>query len=182
MSAALTDAEFDRIETLLEAHPESLTLDALQGFCAAVASAPAPMSADKWHVLALGGETPDAELAGLLDRLYAETQAHLASGEAFPFLVYGLEDEPDRADYQGWCAGYVHGFTQTPGEVLDEAADSDDIDDAFHPIALLSGVLKESLEGTDEWLNEEEEAEAMAEAEEELGNAVRALYQLFHRA
>lgn len=180
MTHALTDTEFDRLEQLLDGFPDSLTLDSLQGFCAALASSPVPLAASQWQPIVLGGEDlPEAELAALLTRLYDETAGQLAAGEDFPFLVYGSDEDPEHPDYEGWCAGYIHGFTQTPAEILEETGvESDDIDDALHPIALLSGVLKESIDPA-EWLKPEEEAEALAEAEEELGDAVRGLYRLF---
>ena len=41
-------------------------------------------------------------------------------------------------------------------------------------------MLKESLEGTDEWMKPEEEEAAYAEAEDDLGVSVRGLYVLTH--
>ena len=55
-SARLAPADLDRLESLLSAQhlEDSLTLDALQGFFCAVASAPAPVPKEKWLPSALG--------------------------------------------------------------------------------------------------------------------------------
>ncbi|MBI2381695.1 MAG: YecA family protein [Gammaproteobacteria bacterium] len=181
MSTPLSETDLDRLEELLDGYPDGLTLDSLQGLVAALASSPKPLARADWHKAALAtDETAEPELAALLDRFYAETESQLATGQEFPFLVYGSEDDEERPDYEGWCAGYVHGFTLTPSEVYEEAVDAEEMDELLHPILLLSGVLKESLEGTDEWMKPEEEEAAYAEAEDDLGVSVRGLYVLTH--
>ena len=55
-AARLAPADLDRLEALLSAEhlDDSLTLDALQGFFCAVASAPAPIPKEKWLASAMG--------------------------------------------------------------------------------------------------------------------------------
>lgn len=184
MTQQLTDADFDRLEAILEDYPESMPLDAMQGFCTALASSPKTQEKAVWQRLVLnedGSVEPTPELANLLDRFYADAAAALAAGGEFPFLLYGMEDDPEVPDFEAWCSGYMHGFTQTPVELLEETGvEPEAIDDALHPIAFLSGVLKESIDPA-MWLNEEEEKEAFEEAVEELGDAVRNLHKLFVR-
>lgn len=181
MHIPLTDAELDILEQRLDAYPDALTLDALQGFCAAQASSPQPLPAEQWPGIVLGGVEADADVLELLQHFYADTAQLLAAGGEFAFLVYGQEDNPEQPDYQGWCAGYIHGFTQTPAEVFEDSGNGEAMDELLQPILLLSGILKESIEGATDWMTPDEETEALVEAEDGLGESVRGLYALFRR-
>jgi uncharacterized protein len=177
MMPAFPDSDLDRLEqylNALERADSTMPLDMIQGMLAAVASAPEPISAEKWLAEALGeahrftSDAEEKEITGLLSRLAEETARQLNEGEGFDFILYGPEGEEE--DLALWAEGYLIGvdLSEPP---WDERADQDDLDSMLFPFLALTGDAKKmALEAGEEWMDEAEEAKMLAEIREGLAN------------
>ncbi|TCP14531.1 uncharacterized protein EV683_10479 [Crenobacter luteus] len=180
MSAqALTDAEFTRLESLLAplaATTDTMRLDEVQGFFAAIASGPDRLETADWIDDVLG-ESPAfdddaarAEVVALLEKLYAATADALAAGEV-PELILYAEEDGDEADYWPWCNAYLYALDVVETDWF-EAADDEGFEDLLYPLMALGGIF------------DEEEGEALVEFsddelegfKDELPDAVLAVY------
>ncbi|RXZ42488.1 YecA family protein [Crenobacter cavernae] len=149
MSAtALTEAEFTRLEGLLAplaATSDTMRLDEVQGFFAAIASGPDRLESADWLDDVLG-ESPAfesgdarAEIVALLEKLYAATADALASGEVPELVLYAAEDG-DEADYWPWCNAYLYALDVVPTDWF-EAADDEGFEDLLYPLMALGGIF-----------------------------------------
>ncbi len=183
MSAAprLSPADLDRLEKLLSAaHLEdSLTLDALQGFFCAVASAPAPIPKERWLASALGahefanaGEA--AEITDLLERFLEDTARGLASGQGLDVISYPAgEGEEELAV---WSEGYLLGAALSDPDWYG-AGDPETVEELLFPFLALSGRLKEhALESGEPWEGGESERKLLQGAREVFFDCVEDAY------
>ncbi len=135
--------ELDELEGLLaQAHPEdSMLVDELDGFCAAVATSPEPIDEERILREALGG-TPEeagarmnpAQLARLVDligRHRRSVLSRLASERAFE-AVLGVDDR-GQALADAWAVGYLRGFNLQP-EAWESLEDDEVCVEAFELI------------------------------------------------
>ncbi|MFO1322017.1 MAG: UPF0149 family protein [Burkholderiales bacterium] len=150
----MTEAEIDRLETLLGTPPEGanpLWLDSLQGFFAAAVSGPRPIPREKWLPVVMGGERDwandpaVAELVGLIDRLHGDVLASLAAGAELPFLLYGNEEGTEEFDVEPWVHGYLEGVSLSDPP-WDEASDGETVDELLFPLLILAGGLEDDAE------------------------------------
>ncbi|MBK8015709.1 MAG: UPF0149 family protein [Betaproteobacteria bacterium] len=150
----MTEAELDRLETLLDSHPpglDPLWIDSLQGFLAACISAPEPVSRDRWMAVAVGKEDgwdtdpQSQELVRLVDRLYADVLRDLGEGEGIPLLVYPKDESGDEYDFEPWVAGYLEGVELADPAWYD-AGEEEVVDELLFPFVALSGGLEEDDE------------------------------------
>ena len=147
----MTDAELDRLESLLDEPPEGtdpLAIDSLQGFLAAAISAPSPIPRERWLPVALGAgdEPPGAsELVRLVDRLYDDVLRDLGAGEGMPLLIYPLDDEGKSFDFEPWVSGYLEGV-ELSRPAWYESGDEGVVDELLFPFVALSGGLDDDEE------------------------------------
>jgi len=175
--------DLDRLEKLLSApHLEdSLTLDALQGFFCAVASAPAEIPKEKWLASAMGeskfaSDEEAAEITGLLEAFSADTQASLAEGIGLDLIFYPVEEGEEELAI--WCDGYLLGVALSDPDWYSAGDDEELVEEFLFPAMALSGALKQHAEDEgEEWHTPEEEADLMKEARENLYDCVYEAWQ-----
>jgi uncharacterized protein len=169
--ARLSPADLDRLETLLSAphFQDSLALDALQGFLCAVASAPAPIPAQKWIPSALGehefaSAAEQAEITDLLERFLEDTTTDLGSGRGLDVISYPVEEGEE--ELAVWCEGYLLGAALAEPDWY-SSGEPDTVEELLFPFMALSGRLKEhAIESGEPWEGGETEARVMQGARE----------------
>jgi uncharacterized protein len=181
----LTDAELDRLEGMLASDifgQHAMPLDAMQGFMAAVVSAPDLILPSRWLPVALGGEGDWESMEAargaleLLMRLYNEIALDLFEGHGIDPMLYPLNEDSDELDYAMWALGYLEGVDLAE-PAWDASSDPDEVEDLLFPFMILAGgldhdpVLRESLA-----LNETEQAELLASCREDLAATVQDTY------
>jgi uncharacterized protein len=157
----LTDAEIETLETRLEAvDPEdSMAVEELDGFLAALACCPEPVPREEWLPLVLGdspraraalrGETEgeDAALLRLIERHRASVASMLYDGEGFaPVLAY---DEDGNAWGNAWAIGFARGMALRP-DAWAPLEDDDDYADALDPMMRLVADAQQDDDEPDE--------------------------------
>lgn len=178
----MTKPDLDRLESLLSAKhlEDSLTLDALQGFFCAIASAPAPIPKEVWLASAIGESTfaNDAErkeVTGLMERFAADTARTLAEGMGLDIITYAPNEGDEELAI--WCEGYLLGVALAEPDWF-TAGDEDTVDDLLYVFMMLSGRLKEqALESGEEWHAPDVESKLMKEAAEHLYDDVHGAWQ-----
>lgn len=187
-SAPLTEADFDRLESLLQQDlfdDEAMLLDELQGLLCAIVSAPDPIPASRWMPVALGvspkwvspQQAEDAK--ALVTRLHDDISRSLASGEGVELILYPREGT-ENVDYRPWAQGYLEGvnLADPPWE---SHGDPDDVDELLFPFLILAGAMEE-----DEALRKEmgltraQAARLIDDCEAELPDAVLEVYGHWH--
>lgn len=181
----LTEAELDRLEGLLAADvfgEHAMPLDAMQGFLAAVISAPDVIAPSRWLPVVLGAdrewETVDGarEALTLLMRFYNEIALDLLDGHGVDPLLYPVSDDSAEHDYAMWALGYLEGV-ELADPAWEASSDQDEVEDLLFPFLILAGglehdpVLRESL-----GLNSAEQAELVQSCREELPIAAQDAY------
>lgn len=153
----LTDAEIETLETRLAAvdPDDSMVVEELDGFFAALACCPEPIPQAEWLPLVLGasergrlalrGEGEDAVLLRLLERHRASVATMLYDGDGFsPVLAY---DEDGRAWGNAWAIGFARGMALRP-EAWSALDDDEAMADALDPVMRL--VADAQQDGEDE--------------------------------
>ena len=177
----LAPADLDRLEALLSAEhlKDSLTLDALQGFFCAVASAPAPIPKEKWlpsalgeHAFASAGE--EKEVTDLLERFLEDTARGLASGQGLDVISYPAEEGEE--ELAVWCEGYLLGVALADPDWYG-SGEHETVEEFLFPFIALSGRLKEhAIETGEPWEGGESEAKLMQGAREVFFDTVEDAY------
>jgi uncharacterized protein len=144
----LTDAEIETLEDRLAAvDPEdSMAVEELDGFFAALACCPEPVPREEWLALVLGdaaralralrgeGDDHDAALLKLVERHRASVASMLHDGEGFsPVLAY---DEDGVAWGNAWAIGFARGMALRP-DAWGELDDDEELADALDPVMRL---------------------------------------------
>jgi uncharacterized protein len=154
----LTDAEIGTLEERLAAiDPEdSMAVEELDGFFAALACCPQPVPRDEWLPLVLGdsprahaalrGEGEDASLLRLVERHRASVAAMLYDGDGFaPVLAY---DEDGRAWGNAWAIGFARGMALR-ADAWDALDDDEEFADALDPVMRLVDDAQRDLDDDD---------------------------------
>lgn len=144
----LTDGEIESLEARLAAidPDDSMAVEELDGFCAALACCPEPVPREEWLALVLGdsprarralrGEGEDAALLRLVERHRASVASMLEDGEGLaPVLAY---DEDGVAWGNAWAIGFARGMALRPdawGELDDDEALADALDPVMRLVA-----------------------------------------------
>jgi uncharacterized protein len=178
----LTPADLDRLEALLSAEhlQDSMTLDALQGFFCAVASAPAPIEPKRWIESALGehafaNDDEAREVTDLLKRFFNDTARDLAGETGLDVITYPVEEGEE--ELAVWCEGYLVGVAIADPDWF-TAGDDETVDELLFPFMALSGRLKEhALESGEPWEEGEAEEKLMEGAREAFYETVEEAYQ-----
>lgn len=142
----LTDAEIDTLETRLVAldPDDSMAVEELDGFFAALACCPEPVPREEWLPMVLGdsprahealrGEGDDASLLKLVERHRAAVATMLYEGKGFaPVLAH---DEDGEAWGNAWAIGFARGMAMRPDAWL-ALDDEEDFADALDPVMRL---------------------------------------------
>lgn len=142
----LAAADRERLEALIAASSfaaRAMRQDELLGFCTALATGPDAEPPPDWMSVALG-EPPEAladdasaELVALLERFRATTAKALDAGTLaiVPRLL-----RTGRADYGGFCRGFLDGVECAPTDWF-EAADPDEVAELLFPIEVVADAL-----------------------------------------
>ncbi|MCW5590827.1 MAG: UPF0149 family protein [Burkholderiales bacterium] len=178
---SLAPADLDRLEALLSAEhlKDSLTLDALQGFFCAVASAPAPIPKEKWLASALGEHAfasadEEREVTDLLERFLEDTARELASHRGLDIISYPAEEGEE--ELAVWCEGYLLGAALADPDWY-SAGEPETVEELLFPFMALSGRLKEhALESGEPWEGGESEKKLMQGAREVFFDSVEDAY------
>ena len=142
----LSDAEIDALDDRLEQidPDDSMAVEELDGFFAALACCPVPVPREEWLPLVLGGSQrahealagrgDDAALLKLIERHRVSVSAMLHEGEGFaPVLAY---DEDGRAWGNAWAIGFARGMALRPDAWADLESD-EEMADALDPVMRL---------------------------------------------
>lgn len=146
----LTDAELARLDELLEAAApeESMMLEELDGFFAALACSPEQVPPEEYLAAALGREpgSPDAtatpqldeaqgrELKQLLEMHRQAVAGQLYEGEGYaPVLGF---DEDGKAQGNAWAIGFVRGMGMRP-DAWDDLEEDEEFADTLDPVMRL---------------------------------------------
>ncbi|MBA4093803.1 MAG: YecA family protein, partial [Candidatus Accumulibacter sp.] len=117
IATQLTEAELDRLETLLDdpSLGDAMRLDEIQGYLCASLAGPVQIPLEDRLQEILGDESAqdsDAarEAKELLLRFAAALEASLDSDDNFPLLLYPKDESEDApSDFELWCLAYLHG-------------------------------------------------------------------------
>jgi len=179
----LTDAEIETLEArLADIDPDdSMAVEELDGFCAALACCPVPIPRDEWLPMVLGdsargrsalrGEGGDASLLALVERHRVAVAAMLDDGEGFaPVLSY---DEDGRAWGNAWAIGFARGMSLRP-DAWAPLDDDEDYADALDPVMrLVADAQQEEGEEAGDAAGRDDDGEGPADDDEPIADAER---------
>jgi len=184
----LTEADFDRLEELLEHEVfqgDAMRLDEAQAVICAVVSAPEPIAPNVWlpEVLGKGMESGDpvvAETVELLMRLNNDIATALLADETISPILYPVDESCEDYDFEAWADSYVFG-AGLAGDWYELAGKhADDLSELLEPMFLLNGMLKEDAEKNGErWFPPAEEARLVADIQDNLPVIVQTLYNFW---
>ncbi len=148
MIGPFTERDLDSLEHFLAevARDDSMLIDELHGFLAAVICSPQMLVPSQWTPHVWGGEEPDFEtleqaqdVMGMIMRLNNDAVGRLSDGDFDPlFMEETLANGHPVLDPHGWCEGFIRGM-----QLQAEAWDSDELNSALMPIIVLSGTVKD---------------------------------------
>jgi uncharacterized protein len=155
----LTDAEIETLESRLAAldPDDSMAVEELDGFLAALACCPEPIPREEWMPLVLGdspraqaaltAEGDDAELLRLVERHRVSVATMLYDGDGFaPVLAY---DEDGNAWGNAWAIGFARGMSLRP-DAWAPLDDDDEFADALDPVMRLVADAQQAGEDDDD--------------------------------
>lgn len=185
----LTDADFDRLEELLEAEvfaEEAMRLDEAQALICAVVSSPEPIQPAVWlpEVLGAGVDKVDDPVVGeaveLLMRMNNEIAQALLDDATISPMLYPVEEDSEDYDFAAWADAYIYG-AGLGGDWYDLAGKhADDLSELLEPMFMLNGMLKEDAEKNGErWFNPAEEERLLADIQDNLPVIVQTLYNFW---
>ena len=184
----LTEADFDRIEELLDmsfAGDDAMQLDEVQAMLCAVVSSPDAVLPTVWLPEVFGGRMPDdcpelRELAELLMRLNNDIARALLAEETVAPVLYPVSEASEDYDYATWADAYVFG-AGLGGDWYEQAGEhADDLSELLEPLFLLNGMLREDAEKHGErWFTPAEEVRLVTEIQERLPVVVQTLYNFW---
>ncbi|MBX3591483.1 MAG: UPF0149 family protein [Burkholderiaceae bacterium] len=151
--AALADADFDRLDQLLAelGNDDAMIVEELDGFLAALACAPEPVTADDFLPVVFGLEDgdggarrgkaaraePSAELATLVRRHAQAVAASLDAGSFAPVLAYDDRGAPDGS---AWAVGFLRAVESAP-DSWDAMLEEKEFGDALDAAEALAATL-----------------------------------------
>lgn len=185
----LTEADFDRLEELLEAEVfggEAMRLDEAQATLCAVVSNPEPIPPSIWlpeilgEAIGAGNDPVVAEVVEMLMRLNNDLAAALLADETISPMLYPVEENSDAYDFAAWADAYVFG-AGIGGDWYEMAGKhAEDLTELLEPMFLLNGMLKEDAEKNGErWFSPAEEARLLDDIQDNLPVIVQSLYNFW---
>lgn len=158
----LSDPEIAALDArLAEIDPEhSMAVEEFDGFCAALACCPEPISREEWLPWVLGesqrarvaerGQGADASLIRLIDRHRESVIADLSAGEGFAPVL--SQDEAGKTWGHAWAIGFARGMALRP-DAWDDLDNDDEMADVLDPVMRL--VAEAQADQPDDALAEE---------------------------
>lgn len=141
-----------RLETLLARHADTddtMRLDEVQGFLAALASGP--------DALDIGFRLPEIlgapklysaeeqeEIKALAQQLEQDLRENFQAGRVPELILY--PDEEGRPDYLTWCNAYLYALDVCESDWF-ALVDDEDFEDLLLPVMVLSGIYDEDENG-----------------------------------
>lgn len=172
---AFTEQDLAALDRFLshDAPPESMGLDELHGFLAAVISAPQLVMPSQWMSHVWGGAEPDfasmeqaQEVMGQIMRLNNDVALFLSAGDFDPlFMEETLIDGEVLLAPCGWCEGYVQGMQLQPDAWTDA-----ELNNLLMPIIILSDTLDDPK--VEAMLDDQDNVDKLAEAIPEAAVAI----------
>jgi uncharacterized protein len=142
----LADADYDRLDTLLDAlgNGDAMIVEELDGFLAALACGAEVVPADEYLPEVLGlpdeadgpGDAP-AELLELIDRHRRQVESALAAQRFAPVLAHDEQGHPDGV---AWAVGFLRGVEMRP-EGWEAMLEEDEFADALDAVETLAATL-----------------------------------------
>jgi uncharacterized protein len=158
----LGDDDIARLEALLEsADPEqSMVVEELDGFFAALACSPEPVPQQEWLGVVLGRpQPPDEDLLKLLERHRLAVAGMLYDGSGYaPVLSY---DEDGVASGNAWAIGFVRGMALRP-DAWSALEGDDEHADALDPVMRLVAEAEAGLDGDGDEDDEDDDDDGSA--------------------
>jgi uncharacterized protein len=188
---ALTEAELDRLETLLDdpSLEDAMRLDEMQGFLCAALAGPTPIPEDERLLEILGSESqltsPAAsEAIDLIKRLSATVEAQLLSDDGLTLFLYPKGEALDApSDFEPWCMAYLHGVDVAAADWFDDLdeEEAEFVDERLFPLMVLSGEAEGAAkEHHETWPEGEEKAELERDCEDGLPTVVEEIFRFWH--
>ena len=135
-------------EFLLSEGEERLSIDEAHGYMAALIVSNAEVDETAMLASILGEAEQPEKIVQLLQRMYQEISAELASGKPFEPMVIEEEEGGETFEvYEGWCYGFVLAVSD---HETDWAQLSKDGRSLLEPIATLALLREEELDIDDE--------------------------------
>lgn len=141
----LADSEFDRLDELLTLldHDDTMIVEELDGFLAALACVPEAVPEGEWLTVALGveasapGDAAVRDVVALVRRHARHVRDALDSGQFAPVLGYD-----DRGDVDGsaWAVGFLRAVELRP-QSWDALLDEKGFGDALDAVEALASTL-----------------------------------------
>ena len=185
----LTDANLDRLETLLDEVllQEVMRVDEMQGFLCAALAGPAPWSDDEL-IAEIMGET-DASAAALADEarelirhVLVEVRRQLVEEALVLWLYPAHEGDDAPMDYAPWGMAYLHGVDQAQEDWFD-ALDEEEaayLDERLYPLMVVTGEAEAAAKQHGEsWPDGDELAEMTRECEDSVLPVVEEMYRFW---
>lgn len=189
--APLTDREISWLETTLATPAfvkQSMGLDEIQGYLAAIICGPERLPAASWMPAVLGNpkfesEMQEQELKDLLQRFYAEIMADLAAERPVSLVLDYSESANEKGeqdyDYAAWCEAFLDGVDASPvawNETLRSDAEEEQLNELLFPISLLAGEIDPKAFKR---IKPQELDEVMTECREDLPMLISDIYKFF---
>lgn len=145
-ASPLTDQDIEALDArLVDIDPEnSMAVEELDGFFAALACSPQPVPREEWLPLVLGespraalaarGEGADAHLLRLIERHRVAVAAMLFDAQGFAPVL--SQDEDGRPWGNAWAIGFARGMALRP-DAWEPLEDDDEVADALEPVMRL---------------------------------------------
>jgi uncharacterized protein len=144
----LSDAELDKLDSLLAPLPDAMNVEALDGFLTALLLAPKPLAelaGDDWLPVVWGGDDPfpsskqrkNLQLLVLRHTRALDTALRGPAWEPLFSVIEG-EDGEEFIDAEDWCCGFMLGV-DLDGEGWAARFDDAETGPLLAPIALLGG-------------------------------------------
>lgn len=182
----MTAQEISRLESWLASpamRGRAMTIDKLQGFFAAIISAPDRISPAHWIGEVTGvrpayeSREQAEEFLGLVMSFYREVADALQAETLELALKPGTQTDR-HLDYRSWCDGYILGWSLSTEEWM--LPGNEPLKKLTFPILLLSGAFQEDAEKRGEEFMPLEEYQALEqECAEALADAVTGIHRFW---
>lgn len=164
---------------------KAMSLDKMQGFFCAIASAPDTILPSQW-IPEVFKSVPEREsiervqdFMALMMRFYNSVAATLDENQPIKFILKPRLDASQQLDYQAWCEGYILGWGLSAEEWLSPG--NEPLKKLTFPILLLSGAFKEEAESRGKkYLPDAEYTKLLQECADSLPEAVAGIYNYWH--
>lgn len=185
----LTDADLDRLETLLgdPRLDEVMRIDEMQGFLCAALAGPVPWSDDELIAEIVGEPEESAaalaeEARGLIRRILDEVRRQLDEEALVLWLYPAHEGDDAPMDYAPWGMAYLHGVDQAQEDWFDELDEEEAayLDERLYPLMVVTGEAEAAAKQHGEsWPEGEELVEMTNDCQDSILPVVEEMYRFW---